>query len=118
MLIKYEDLVNDTEKTFIKILKFIAHLGKVKFTLDKEKFNNTLKTTSFDKMKKLEDKETFAEAKCKGLLLELNNLMSRDTVKALNISAGEVLVELQKHFFFLNCKSLILILDLRPMLEE
>ena len=63
LLIKYEDLVNDTEKTFIKILKFIARLGKVKFTLDNEKFNNTLKTTSFDKMKKLEDKETFAEAK-------------------------------------------------------
>ena len=63
LLIKYEDLVLDTEKTFLKILKFIALLGRVKFKLDKEKFNNTLKTTSFDKMKKLEEKETFAEAK-------------------------------------------------------
>ena len=63
LLIKYEDLVYDTEKTFLKILKFIAHLGKVKFTLDKEKFNNTLKTTSFDKMQKLETEQTFAEAK-------------------------------------------------------
>ncbi len=63
LLIKYEDLVYDTEKTFRKILKFIAHLGKVKFTLDKEKFNNTLKTTSFDKMQKLEAKETFVEAR-------------------------------------------------------
>ena len=63
LLIKYEDLVNDTEKTFLKILKFVALLGRVKFTLDKEKFNNTLKTTSFDKMQKLEEKETFAEAK-------------------------------------------------------
>ena len=63
LLIKYEDLVYDTEKTFRKILKFIAHLGKVKFTLDKEKFNNALKTTSFDKMQKLEEKETFVEAR-------------------------------------------------------
>ena len=63
LLIKYEDLVYDTEKTFLKILKFIAHLGKVKFTLDKEKFNNALKTTSFDKMQKLEEKETFVEAR-------------------------------------------------------
>jgi len=63
LLIKYEDLVDDTEKTFLKILKFIAHLGKVKFTLDKEKFNNALKTTSFDKMQKLEEKETFVEAR-------------------------------------------------------
>ena len=63
LLIKYEDLVDDTEKTFLKILKFIAHLGKVKFTLDKEKFNNALKTTSFDNMQKLEEKETFVEVK-------------------------------------------------------
>ncbi len=47
----------------MNILKFIAHLGRVKFMLDKEKFNNTLKTTRFDKMQKLEDKESFAEAK-------------------------------------------------------
>ena len=54
MLVRYEDLVNDTEKTFLNILKFIAHLGRVKFTYDKEKFENTLKTTVFEKMQKLE----------------------------------------------------------------
>ena len=63
LLVRYEDLINDTEKTFLNILKFIAHLARVKFTLDKEKFENTLKTTGFDKMQKLEDKESFAEAK-------------------------------------------------------
>ena len=62
-LIKYEDLVNDTEKTFLKILKFIAHLGRVNFTYDKTKFHNTLKTTYFEKMQNMEEKETFAEAK-------------------------------------------------------
>ncbi len=63
LLVRYEDLINDTEKTFLNILKFIAHLGRVKFTLDKEKFDNTLKTTGFDYMQKLEAKESFAEAK-------------------------------------------------------
>ena len=63
LLVRYEDLINDTEKTFLNILKFIAHLGRVKFTLDKEKFDNTLQTTGFDNMQKLEDKESFAEAK-------------------------------------------------------
>tara|TARA_B100001287_G_scaffold97812_1_gene82267 strand:- start:610 stop:1452 length:843 start_codon:yes stop_codon:yes gene_type:complete len=62
-IIKYEDLINDTENAFLKILKFIAHLGRVKFTLDKDKFNNALKTTGFEKMQKLEAKETFVEAK-------------------------------------------------------
>ena len=62
LLVKYEDLINDTEKTFLNILKFIAHLGRVKFSYDKEKFKNTLKTTSFEMMQKLEAKESFVEA--------------------------------------------------------
>ena len=62
-LIRYEDLVSDTEKTFLKILKFIAHLGRVKFTYDKDKFINTIKTTDFKNMQIMEEKETFSEAK-------------------------------------------------------
>ena len=49
LLVKYEDLIKDTEKTFLNILKFIAHLGRVKFTLDEIKFKNTLKTTELKK---------------------------------------------------------------------
>ena len=63
LLVRYEDLISDTEKTFLNILKFIAHLGRVKFTLDKEKFDNTLKTTGFEKMQALEAKKSFDEAK-------------------------------------------------------
>ena len=62
-LIKYEDLINNTEKTFLNILKFVAHLTRVKFTLDDEKFQNALKTTTFETLQKLEEKETFDEAK-------------------------------------------------------
>ena len=43
LLVRYEDLINDTEKTFLNILKFIAHLGRVKFSYDEKKFENTLK---------------------------------------------------------------------------
>ena len=50
LLIKYEDLINKTDKTFLNILKFIAHLGRVNFTLNKKKFENTLKTTEIGKM--------------------------------------------------------------------
>ena len=63
LLVRYEDLINDTEKTFLNILKFIAYLGRVKFSLDEKKFENTLKTTEFKKMQNLESKESFAEAK-------------------------------------------------------
>ena len=63
LLVRYEDLINDTEKTFLNILKFIAHLGRVKFSYDEKKFENTLKTTGFEKMQKLEAEESFVEAK-------------------------------------------------------
>ena len=63
LLVRYEDLVHDTEKTFLNILKFIAHLGGVRFSYDKKKFENTLKTTGFEKMQKLEVEESFVEAK-------------------------------------------------------
>ena len=42
---------------------FILVLAKKKFTLDKDKFRNTLNTTKFDKMQKLEASESFDEAK-------------------------------------------------------
>jgi len=50
LLVKYEDLIKDTEKTFLNILKFISHLGRVKFTLDETKFKNTLKTIELKKL--------------------------------------------------------------------
>mgnify|MGYP001443956068 CR=1 FL=1 len=62
-LIRYEDLINETEKTFLNILKFIAHLGRVKFDLNEEKFKNTLNSTKFEKMQELETRESFVEAK-------------------------------------------------------
>ena len=50
LLVRYEDLINKTDKTFLNILKFIAHLGRVNFTLDEKKFENSLKTTEIKKM--------------------------------------------------------------------
>ena len=62
LLIKYEDLVNDTEKTFVEILSFIHNLGKSKFYIDRNKLKNTLKTTTFSEMQKIEKEVGFPEA--------------------------------------------------------
>ena len=62
MLVKYEDLIQSTENTFLQILKFIHQLNKTRFILDKSKFNNVIKTTTFENMKSLENKEGFSEA--------------------------------------------------------
>ncbi len=63
LLIKYEDLVSDTEKIFLKILEFIYKLVGSKLVLDEFKFKNTIKTTSFENLKKLEKENNFHEAK-------------------------------------------------------
>ena len=62
LLIKYEDLVSKREETFLKILTFIFKLRKINFALDNKKFENTIKTTTFDNLKKLESKSTFLES--------------------------------------------------------
>ena len=56
-LIRYEDLVHDTEKVFLEILKFISRMAKVNFTVEKEKLKNTLKTCDLSKIKEFEIKE-------------------------------------------------------------
>jgi len=62
LLIKYEDLINKRELTFLNILNFIHKITKSKLVLDKEKFDNVIKTTSFDNMQKLEKEKGFSEA--------------------------------------------------------
>ena len=62
MLVKYEDLIQNPEIVFLEILKFIYKLNNTKFELDKKKFDNVIKTTSFDAMQKLEKKVGFGEA--------------------------------------------------------
>ena len=62
LLIKYEDLINNRELTFLNVLKFIHKITKSKLILDKEKFDNTIKTTSFENMQKLEKEKGFSES--------------------------------------------------------
>ena len=56
-LIRYEDLTDDTEKVFLEILKFISRMGKVRFTVDKNKLQNTLNTCDLVKFQEFEKKD-------------------------------------------------------------
>ena len=62
LLIKYEDLINDKEKIFFKILNFIHKLKKIELVLDKKKFQRCLDATSFNQMQKMENKFGFEES--------------------------------------------------------
>ena len=62
LLVKYEDLVDQTEKTFINILQFIYTLGNSKLEVDEVKLKNTIQTTTFSSMQKIERQKKFTEA--------------------------------------------------------
>ena len=62
LLIKYEDLIFDKEKTFLKILNFIHKISKKNFILDKTKFKNVINTTDFGNMQKMENETEFHES--------------------------------------------------------
>jgi hypothetical protein len=62
LLIKYEDLINQKEKTFIKVLSFIFRLKKKIPQINLDKMKNVISSTIFYKMKKKEEEEGFNES--------------------------------------------------------
>ena len=62
LLVKYEDLIQNKDKIFYDILRFVHNLKKVDFNLDKKKFKNVLETTDFSRMQKLESEKGFEES--------------------------------------------------------
>ena len=62
LLIKFEDLISEPEKTFITILKFVHNLANLELIIDENKIKNILRTTSFEYLQNLEKKDTFHES--------------------------------------------------------
>lgn len=61
-LVKYEDLINKKEQTFVKILKFIQKLSGSNILINSKKIENTLESTKFENMQQLEKKFGFKES--------------------------------------------------------
>src|SRR6056300_773561 len=61
-LIKYEDLIKDKENILKEILLFLNKLIQNKFEINQAKIKNIISSTSFEKMKDLEQKKIFPEA--------------------------------------------------------
>src|SRR6056300_195842 len=60
--IKYENLVNETYKVFVEIIEYIYRICKIEEKLDKDKIKKTIQSTSFESLKKYEEKNGFSEA--------------------------------------------------------
>ena len=63
LLIRYEDLIEKRELSFLKILEFLHKLQNKKLKVNHEKLKNVILSTSFENMKKLEERNGFTEAK-------------------------------------------------------
>ena len=61
-IIKYEDLLNYTYTVFLDVIKFINKITNNSQNLDKDKIKKTLRSTSFDILKKNEANHGFSEA--------------------------------------------------------
>jgi len=61
MVIKYEDLENNTYKTLKNLIIYINNLQQINEKIDEVKINNCIKTTNFEILKHKEKKEGFPE---------------------------------------------------------
>jgi len=100
LLIKYEDLIQAPDKIFLEILEFIHKLNnKSKIIIDEKKFKNTIKSTRFENLQKLEKEKGFPEAhkdQNTGEIIPFFNMgQERDWRKSLD---KNIIIELEKTF--------------------
>ncbi len=88
LFIKYENLVKKKKETIIKVLEFIGNLSNVKFVLNEKKLQNTLLTTEFNYLQKMEKEQGFVEgmidSKTKKEIQFFNSGIERDWKKLLS----------------------------------
>tara|TARA_B100000886_G_scaffold210803_1_gene145924 strand:- start:185 stop:1024 length:840 start_codon:yes stop_codon:yes gene_type:complete len=82
-IIKYEDLINNTEKHFLELIDFIRKDLKIQFKLNSKKFKNIITNTSFKKLQENENIIGFDEVYKgkffrKGLSKQWENILSED----------------------------------------
>ena len=62
IFIRYEDLLDKTEKILNELINFLAEELKIKINVNQKKIDNIIQSTSFNLLKEKEEKEGFREA--------------------------------------------------------
>ena len=62
IFIRYEDLLNKTEKILNELINFLTEQLKIKIDVNQKKIDNIIQSTSFSLLKQKEEKEGFREA--------------------------------------------------------
>ena len=77
LVIKYEDLIDDTYLTFKKVIDFINKVSNLENTFNKEKGKNSVKNTNFNILQKLESNYGLKEA--------LTSIKTKKKIKFFNL---------------------------------
>tara|TARA_B100001105_G_scaffold44115_1_gene32422 strand:+ start:738 stop:1586 length:849 start_codon:yes stop_codon:yes gene_type:complete len=105
LVIKYEDLLNETYNTFRKVIEFINKISNSSKIFNKSKGKNSIKNTSFEKLQRMENDYGFAEAMNKkgtnkkikffnlGQKNNYKNLLSQDLIIKMNEFYKEELIK-------------------------
>ena len=99
VLIKYEELENETFFTFKKTLKFIKKVSTSDFKIDDQKIKNCINSCKFEKLKKLENNIGFNEAPIKkgsNERLKFFNLGKENNWR--NILSKNIIDKIEKEF--------------------
>lgn len=102
LLIKYEDLVKKPKEILIEMINFIFKLSNNKSKIDFKKVDNVIVSTTFEKLKKLENEYGFNEKPNKmkfdffklGNKNKWQNLLDKDVEKVITDEFREELQEL------------------------
>ena len=87
MVIKYEDLIKNSYEVFRDLVVFMNTLTKLNQPIDLQKLNNSIESTRFDNLKKLEENNLFTE-----------NVFSKDKKKKLIFLIKELKINGKKIF--------------------
>ena len=99
IIIKYEDLHNDTFNKFLEVIKFINQFKKIE--IDENKINQVIKKCSFSQLSENEKKIGFKEKKGeenffrKGLVDEWKTVLKKDLVEKIEKECSEEMKELK-----------------------
>ena len=100
MIVKYEDMVLQSELIFFNILNFICE--KNNLSINKKKFNNSLESINFNKLKRMENENQFPESVRsnqkffrKGVVDEWQDKLPKNIVTEIENEYEDVLKELK-----------------------
>ena len=89
ILIRYEDLISNTEKIFKETILFLSEI--LKFQIDEQKIKFSVENSKFEKLSKMEDEEGFKENLGnaqkffrKGEINQYQNILTKGQIEIIN----------------------------------